>query len=223
METRGQVATAQTMDKLAELLEAQQEQARKDRRLLLEQQVAIQRLLSQVLTPRESTGTGQVSGDPDTSQPPLPLPRRYASRPQVQPPHKLSPEVSLLEYKVWRSAWSDYEELLQLSDQPARTQLAHFRSCLTSEMRETLVHAIGIPEDDDTIDVGDILDSLHKHFQRQRNVTLRRVRFEERRQGEGELFDDYYVTLKELADDAELCDKCLDSRLVTRITSGIAN
>ena len=131
--------------------------------------------------------------------------------------------MSVREYKVWRSAWSDYKELLQLSDQPASTQLTHFRSCLTPEMRGTLVHAIGIPEDDDTTDVGDILDSVHKHFQRQRNVTLRRVRFEERRQGEGELFDDYYVTLKELADDAELCDKCLDSRLVTRITSGIAN
>ena len=36
METRGQdVATAQTMDKLAALLEAQQEQATEDRRLLL--------------------------------------------------------------------------------------------------------------------------------------------------------------------------------------------
>ena len=139
----------------------------------------------------------------------------------MQPPHKLSPDVSLREFKVWRGAWADYEELLQLRDQSARMQLAHFRSCLTPEMRGTLVHAIGVAEDDHSLSVDDLLAKVHGHFQRQRNVTLRRVRFEERRQGDGECFDDFYVNLKELADDAELCDTCLDSRLVTRITSGV--
>lgn len=33
--------------------------------------------------------------------------------------------------------------------------------------------------------------------------------------------DDFYVSMKELADDAELCDECLDVRLVTSITSGV--
>ena len=38
-----------------------------------------------------------------------------------------------------------YEELLQLQEQPAQTQLAHFLSCLSPEMRGTLAHALPYP------------------------------------------------------------------------------
>lgn len=62
-----------------------------------------------------------------------------------------------------------------------------------------------------------------RNIQRQQNIALRRVRFEERRQQNGELFDDFFVSLKELADDAELCSACVDDRLVTRIISGVAD
>ncbi|KAG7157138.1 hypothetical protein Hamer_G009968 [Homarus americanus] len=55
------------------------------------------------------------------------------------------PRYYLREFKVWRSAWPDYEELLQLRKMLHRTQLAHFKSCLTPEMRSTLAHAIGVP------------------------------------------------------------------------------
>lgn len=88
-------------------------------------------------------------------------------------------------------------------------------------MRGTLAHAVGIAEDDYTLSVDDVLKRVTEHFQRQRNVALRRVKFEERRQQEVESFDEFYVALKELADDAELCYSCLDFRLVTRITSGV--
>ncbi|KAK8400946.1 hypothetical protein O3P69_002611 [Scylla paramamosain] len=79
-------------------------------------------------------------------------------------------------------------------------------------MRGMLVHAIGIAEDDNSTMVDDILDCIHPHFQRQRNVTLHHVRFEERHQGDGESFDDSYVILKELADDTKFYDSCLNSR-----------
>ena len=90
-------------------------------------------------------------------------------------------------------------------------------------MRGTLAHAVGISEDDDTIPVKRVLEHLTVHFQRQRNIALRRVKFEERRQQDGELFDEFFLSLKELADDAELCSACLDDRLVTRITSGVTD
>ncbi|KAG0722364.1 Transposon Ty3-I Gag-Pol polyprotein [Chionoecetes opilio] len=203
--------TAQVVDKLSSLLEMQQAHATEDRRVM-------QELLSRVLATRD----GASGGVADVGTP-IPAPRHHVSRPQAQAPHKLSPNVSLREYKVWRSAWADYEELLQLREQPVRTQLAHFRSCLTPEMRGTLAHTVGIAEDNDTLPVKEVLDRLTIHFQRQRNVALRRVKFEERRQQEGESFDEFFVTLKELADDAELCSSCLDDRLVTRITSGVAD
>ena len=90
-------------------------------------------------------------------------------------------------------------------------------------MRRTLEHAVGISESDDSVPVKRVLDHLTVHFQRQQNIVLRRVRFEERRQQNGELFDDFFVSLKELADDAELCSACVDDRLVTRIISGVAD
>ncbi|MPC52906.1 hypothetical protein E2C01_046786 [Portunus trituberculatus] len=120
------------------------EQASEDRRLLREQNATIQQLVSQVLVPLSNDAT-----DGDATTPQL-APRRHVSRPHAQPPHKLSPDSSLREFKVWRSTWSYYEELLQLHDQPVRTQLAHLRSCLTPEMRGTLAHAVGIAEDSNT-------------------------------------------------------------------------
>ena len=82
---------------------------------------------------------------------------------QVQAPHNLSPNVSLREFKIWRSAWADHEELLQLQEQPPRTQLAHFRSCLTPEMRGTLTHAVGISKSDDSVPLKKVLDHLTVH------------------------------------------------------------
>ncbi|XP_045116753.1 uncharacterized protein LOC123507686 [Portunus trituberculatus] len=144
METRGQATAAQTLDKLMVLIEAQQSQVSEDRRLVREQNATIQQLMSQVLVPRSNDA---ADGDATTPQP---APRRHVSRPHAQPPHKLSPDSSLREFKVWRSTWSYYEELLQLHDQPVRTQVAHLRSCLTPEMRGTLAHAVGIAEDENT-------------------------------------------------------------------------
>lgn len=120
METRSQAAgrqereeppaelfTAQVVDKLSALLERQQAQATEDRRVM-------QELLSRVLPATDGAmNDGVASGEP-----PVPAPRRHVSRPQVQAPHKLSPNVSLREFKIWRSAWADYEELLQLQEQP---------------------------------------------------------------------------------------------------------
>ncbi|KAG0729272.1 hypothetical protein GWK47_030683 [Chionoecetes opilio] len=42
-------------------------------------------------------------------------------------------------------------------------------------MRGTLAHAVGIAEDNDTLPVKEVLDRLTIHFQRQRNVALRRI------------------------------------------------
>lgn len=88
-------------------------------------------------------------------------------------------------------------------------------------MRGTLAHAIGTAEDDYSLSVDDVFKRVTDHFQRQRNLELRPVKFEERRHLAAESFEEFYVALKELPDDVELCDSCLDSHLVTCITSGV--
>ena len=80
--------------------------------------------------------------------------------------------------------------------------------------------AIGI-DNDDASSVSEILDAIHGYVRSKRNVTLDRVALEERRQEEGETFDEYYIALREIANNADLCKVCMDDRLTTRIMSGI--
>ena len=69
----------------------------------------------------------------------------------------------------------------------------------------------------------DQLDEIAGHFRRQRNVALHRVKFEQRHQDHGETFDHFYVELRELAADADLCGTCRNDRLTTRIMAGVAS
>ena len=69
----------------------------------------------------------------------------------------------------------------------------------------------------------DQLDEIAGHFRRQRNVALHGVKFEQRHQEHGETFDHFYVGLRELAADADLCGTCLNDRLTTRIMAGVAS
>ena len=49
-----------------------------------------------------------------------------------------------------------------------------------------------------------------------------RVLFSERKQEEGEgMFRFFYVPLKKLADESDLCQLCLSLRLTTQIMSGV--
>ena len=95
-------------------------------------------------------------------------------------------------------------------------QLALFRTCLSSEMRAALGHTIPTKTT-----LNEQLDEIAEHFRRQRNVALYRVQFEQRQQQAGESFDNFYVAIRELATDAELCGTCLETRLTTRIMSGV--
>ena len=54
-------------------------------------------------------------------------------------------------------------------------------------------------------------------LRQKRNITLDRVAFEERKQQEGELFDDFYVAIRSLADESDLCEHCKEQRITTRI------
>ncbi|KAG7177266.1 hypothetical protein Hamer_G000546 [Homarus americanus] len=95
----------------------------------------MQALIEQVLQLLRETATiastvpNATLGDPNTGIPEASL-HLQTRQPHDTLPHKLYPYVTLREFKVWRSAWSDYEGLLQLRNQPHQTQLAHLRSCL---------------------------------------------------------------------------------------------
>ena len=97
-------------------------------------------------------------------------------------------------------------------------QLALLRTCLLPDMQATLGQTI--PSRDK---LADQLEEIAGHFRRQHSVTLHRVKFEQRHQDHGETFDHFYVALRELAANADLCGACLNDRLTTRFTAGAAS
>ena len=110
--------------------------------------------------------------------------------------------------------------LIQLDKLSAESQKAHLRSCLSDEMRSHIKCALGISKDT-TLSIKEILDQIENHLRQKRNIALDRVSFVERRQHEGESFDSFYVAIKKLSEEADLCKHCIEQRVVTRIMSGV--
>ena len=96
--------------------------------------------------------------------------------------------------------------------------LALLRTSLSPDMRATLGRTI--PSRDK---LANQLEEIAGYFRRQRSVALHWVKFEQRHQDHGETFDHFYVGLRELATDADLCGTCLNDRLTTRIMAGVAS
>ena len=69
------------------------------------------------------------------SGPPSAPPSRPPSAP---PPAKLTPDLSLREFRAWRATWTDFFELSDGQRLSPDRQLALFRTCLSSEMRTAL-------------------------------------------------------------------------------------
>ena len=148
----------------------------------------------------------------------LPTSQPYSRLPSPPPPPKLTPDISLRDFRAWKATWEDYFELSNGPRLTSNHQLALLRTCLSPDMRATLGQTI--PARDNLTDQ---LDEIAGHFRRQRNVALYRVKFEQRHQEHGETFDHFYVALRELAADADLCGSCLNERLTTRIMAGVAS
>ena len=181
---------AKEAEKHAQLL-AEQNKRHKE-----QMQAILDRLQPAVPPTQVATPSGQAPGF--SSQ----LAAGPSARSAAQPPAKLEPGISLRELRAWRASWEDFFEL---PDGPRLTQERQktlLRTCLTTEMRATLAHAIPVA---DTATVDELLNAIGTHFRRQRNIALSCVQFEERKQQHGETFGHFFVGLKELATDADLC------------------
>ncbi len=98
--------------------------------------------------------------------------------------------------------------------------MAALRMCLDPSMQQVVEIVLGIsPATPTTPD--DVLDRIGNHVREKRNIALDRVAFEERRQGPAESFDDFYISLRRLADAADICGTCFDGRMATRIMAGV--
>ena len=196
-------------------IEASRDQAERSERNImallakLDQQEERHKDVTAALRQKRSQATNATPASGPPSAPP-------SRPPSAPPPAKLTPDLSLREFRAWRATWTDFFELSDGQRLSPDRQLALFRTCLSSEMRTALGHTIPTKTT-----LNEQLDEIAEHFRRQRNVALYRVQFEQRQQQAGESFNNFYVSIRELATDAELCGTCLETRLTTRIMSGV--
>ena len=166
-----------------------------------------------------------ATGAPAVPAPPG-SPTRDAVRPRLNksialpPPPALNPDATLRQYESWRSKWHDYAISIELFEQIQPIQTAHLRRCLDDEMNSILIHTLNIPQTSDQ-PLTTIISAIDAYMRRQRNMTLRRLAYNQCQQAPGQTFDAFYVTLKQLATDAELCMSCRDVRLTDSIIAGI--
>jgi hypothetical protein len=110
-------------------------------------------------------------------------------------------------------------ELSQLAGYPITEQIAAFRMTLDPKMQPVVEFGLNITPATVTTPY-QVLDRIADYIRAKRNVALDRVAFKERKQGPSESLDDFFIGLRQLADAADLCGTCSETRLITRIIAG---
>ena len=137
-------------------------------------------------------------------------------------------DISLKDFETWKRKFSDYLVLTGLNEAQRETQVATLRGFLSSDMYDKLRISVGV-EDDTELTVEEILELIRKFIRSKRNIALDRVLFEQRRQLEGEDFETFLVAIRQISENADLCEghcqdctkTCIGLRIATKIVSGI--
>eukprot|EP00094_Tigriopus_californicus_P008302 TCALIF_07998-PA protein Name:"Protein of unknown function" AED:0.45 eAED:0.45 QI:0/0/0/0.5/1/1/2/0/288 len=140
----------------------------------------------------------------------------HVPRATVRQPPTLDKDVDYKKYIQWRTSWDNYAQIVCLSDQPDDHQTALFKSFCTPGLLEKMTHAMNIQWSGSTLT--SILTQIETYLKEQRNVALDRLRLVNRKQAEGETFDDFYTALCVLADEADLKRMDYDAWLATLVT-----
>ena len=94
--------------------------------------------------------------------------------------------------------------MVDLAMIPRQKQLIQLRMCLTLETQKVLEHTLNIPRNTDKT-VEEVLDALQEHIKSLRNEALRRREMLSCKQLEGEPFSDFYIRIKHIAEELDVC------------------
>ncbi|ROT69962.1 hypothetical protein C7M84_011804, partial [Penaeus vannamei] len=164
------------------------------------------------------------------SSPPLapgPHPTTHHPPPQkaiAQNPPPLKSDASFQVFREWRRRWDDYAVMVDLASLPREKQLIQMWMCLSLETQRILEHTLQItPSTDLTVD--QVLDALQSHIKSLRNEALRRRDLFGCKQSDGESFADFYVRLRRIAEEVDICHgnskECEETQLKMIILTGI--
>ena len=174
------------------------------------------RMLLETLQVRPRASTTEQVSPPGTSR------SSVARTLPSQPPPALSLDTSVGAFRRWRSQWYDYATLIHLDEFSATEQSAILRRALSQDVQDVMDEMQTEPlREGENLTVDRQIDDLEKYFQEKRDLGREREAFERRVQEPGELFDHFYIALRNLGKDADLCDNCFDQRIADRIRVGL--
>lgn len=114
--------------------------------------------------------------------------------------------------------------MIDLTNMTHAKQLIQLRTCISLDVQRLLEHTLGIPPDTQ-LSVTEVLDSLQSYFKTSRNEALRRRELLCCKQAEGETVNDFYVRLRNQAEEVDLCSgdpvTCSETQLKMVLLMGV--
>ena len=126
------------------------------------------------------------------------------------------------DFTAWRLQWKSYCSLSGLTREEASKQVEALSLCFS---RETLaiVQNLGLTNDERK-DVTAIIEALQRYVDGHLNETVERRNFRRRVQQPGETFDDFLISLRELAKTCKFCsESCTEKNIRDQIIEGVSN
>ncbi|XP_068224072.1 uncharacterized protein [Palaemon carinicauda] len=167
-----------------------------------------------------TSSTSSVPTVSSSSSSVIPAPQKAIT----QNPPPLQADSSFQVFREWRCRSEDYSIMVDLSKLPREKQLIQLRMCLTLEMQRILEHTLDIPPNKDKT-VEEVLDELQDHVKSLRNEALRRRELLSCKQFQGESFSEFYVLLKHIAEEVDVCpgnsSVCEETQMKMIILMGI--
>ena len=124
------------------------------------------------------------------------------------------------DFLAWQQQWIAYRSLSGLSNESATKQVQALRLCFS---RDTLnvVDNLGLTEAQQK-DQAQVIAALKQHVAGRINETIERRTLRQRKQLSGEAFDDFLVSLRELAKTCNFCSNdCLQKAIRDQIIEGL--
>ena len=124
------------------------------------------------------------------------------------------------DFLAWQQQWLAYRSLSGLSNEPAAKQVQALQLCFS---RETLnivdnLRMTNAQKKDQT----QVIAALKQHVEGRINETIERRNLRQRKQLQGESFDDFLFSLRELAKTCNFCNNdCLQKALRDQIIEGL--
>ena len=124
------------------------------------------------------------------------------------------------DFEAWKTQWTSYVSLSGLTDEPAATKVQALTLCFSRETL-TIVDNLGLTPEQKS-DVNAIIAAIKRHVDGHINESMERRKLRRRIQQSGESFDDYLVSLRELAKTCNFCsEECTTKNIRDQIIEGV--